>query len=57
MGKKFQKIQCGECSATIAFKIEENIEIKCEKCGKKNIIPKVIQFEEIKQKEVTAKIT
>jgi len=57
MGKKFQKIQCGDCSTTIAFKIEENIEIKCKKCGKKNIVPKVIQLEENEPKEITAKIT
>ena len=59
MAKKFEKIKCGDpnCNCTIAFRvIEENTEIQCRKCGKKNIIPSVIQFEKIEPSVVFAKI-
>ena len=47
--KQFEKIKCS-CGKTIAFKVNNSVEIKCKECGKKNIVIKQIQFEEIEQK-------
>jgi len=42
--RKFTKIKCS-CGKTLAYKIEDKVEIKCQKCGKENIIVREIQFE------------
>jgi len=42
--KKFEKIKCG-CGKTVAFKVDNIIEVKCRECGQKVIIVKQIQLE------------
>jgi len=33
-----KKVKCENCNSTIAYKIEGEIEIKCDNCGHKNIV-------------------
>jgi len=47
--KQFEKIKCS-CGKTIAFKVNSSVEIKCRECGKKNILIKQDQFEEMEEK-------
>jgi len=50
--KKFEKIKC-ECGKTIAFKINDSVEIKCRECGRKNIVFKQVQFEEMETQKIS----
>jgi hypothetical protein len=45
--KKFEKIKCEKCGATLAYKVQGEIQIKCRnnRCNHINIIAKEIQFE------------
>ena len=42
--KRFERIKCEGCKSTIAFKIEDKIELKCRNCGKINIIHKLLDY-------------
>lgn len=44
--KKVEKIKCA-CGKTVAFKVNDVIEVKCKSCGQKVIIIKQIQLEMI----------
>lgn len=45
--KNLIKIKCNKCDKTIAIKVEDKIEIKCDHCNEKNIVAKEIQFEDL----------
>jgi len=44
---RFIKIKCKECDRTIAFRIEDKITIRCDRCGEDNEVPKEMQFKDL----------
>ena len=49
MPKKLYRVKCKTCNSTIAFKVEDNMEVKCDNCGGINTLNDQVQLELVSQ--------
>lgn len=49
MPKQLYRVKCKKCNSTIAFKVEKDMEVKCDNCGDINTLNDQVQLELITQ--------
>ena len=49
MPKQLYRVKCKKCHSTIAFKVEKDMEVKCDNCGGINTLNDQVQLELVTQ--------